>query len=779
MDRRIHMILFLQDFIRQDHLAKKGNETVVNYFSSELGKTLKKYMNKLGIPTEAYDVTYAFPRIPKAKQVNNRTGKVISYVTPKQSELAEFSQTVIDTIIERQPSIIIPTGSIGCKLLLGVSSISKLRGKPEKITLESSTGIKFTTWVFPIYSVEYQQVKPNIVNITIADYNKIGEFYRDGEMVFTPKQVEYDYIDDIDELERIFNMLYSEKPITAWDLETNTIRPEIPASKILVMSMSYKEGQGLTFPLNHAKAKQWNIMEYEKLTRLISRMMADTLHVKVGHNIKFDIKFLRMKLKITDFQNIRDTKVMYYQIISQEVEKSFTLSDLAYELTDMGGYDKPLEDYKEQFKKNYMEQEKAKLEKAIAENKQEVDELNAKNKEEYNNAVKAFKERKRTDPSAKPPKQPEKIAYKKFPAKSTIKLINEVDGGNFNYEWIPIDILVPYASGDTDCCLRIHNKLIKQIAQFPKMYHLTTWFYPMLVRTLAHLEATGFKADRDWLKTLEKAYTEEQERLTKLLCEEPAVKQVEEYKESLYAIGLEEFKKPVAERDKDLVKLRNKYKDGNTAFKPSGDDKGLLLFKILKCKVPYDKESIKESTFTKGTPEGELIWSDYKTDKHVLNYLVKHGEQDEVKRIAQQLLDISKVSTLKNGFTTKLLELSEADGRIHGGFNETGTQTSRLSSTSPNMQQIPSKIGDVDRFDYQYPIKRAFVSKYASEGGALIQGDYQALEMRVGGLASMDDSMITAFLNDEDLHTDTAMKTWGLTKEQVTSDLRKRAKAVS
>lgn len=95
------------------------------------------------------------------------------------------------------------------------------------------------------------------------------------------------------------------------------------------------------------------------------------------------------------------------------------------------------------------------------------------------------------------------------------------------------------------------------------------------------------------------------------------------------------------------------------------------------------------------------------------------------------------------------------------------------------MQQIPSKVGDVDRFDYKYPIKRAFVSEFADEGGGLLQGDYQALEMRVGGLASMDPSMINAFLNDRDLHTDTACDTWKLKPEEVTEDLRKKAKAVS
>lgn len=94
-----------------------------------------------------------------------------------------------------------------------------------------------------------------------------------------------------------------------------------------------------------------------------------------------------------------------------------------------------------------------------------------------------------------------------------------------------------------------------------------------------------------------------------------------------------------------------------------------------------------------------------------------------------------------------------------------------------NQQQLPSKIGDPRRFDYTYPIKRMFTTSF--EGGALLQLDYQALEMRVAGLRARDVAMTKAFLEGKDLHKDTASLTFGIPPEEVSDDLRGQAKAVA
>ena len=93
------------------------------------------------------------------------------------------------------------------------------------------------------------------------------------------------------------------------------------------------------------------------------------------------------------------------------------------------------------------------------------------------------------------------------------------------------------------------------------------------------------------------------------------------------------------------------------------------------------------------------------------------------------------------------------------------------------MQQVPSKVGDPRRFDYAYPIKRMFTTSF--KNGALLQLDYQALEMRVVALRSGDMTMTQAFLDDKDLHTNTASLAFRVPEDEVSGDLRKKAKGVA
>ncbi|AII28407.1 putative DNA polymerase [Enterococcus phage ECP3] len=114
---------------------------------------------------------------------------------------------------------------------------------------------------------------------------------------------------------------------------------------------------------------------------------------------------------------------------------------------------------------------------------------------------------------------------------------------------------------------------------------------------------------------------------------------------------------------------------------------------------------------------------------------------------------------------------------IHGSYNSTGTESTRLSANNPNMQQLSSKVGDPRRFDYKYPIKRLFRTRF--EGGGMLQLDYSALEMRILGLIAKDKAMTQAFINGEDMHEATASLVWKLPKDNVPKDMRQRAKSVN
>ena len=128
----------------------------------------------------------------------------------------------------------------------------------------------------------------------------------------------------------------------------------------------------------------------------------------------------------------------------------------------------------------------------------------------------------------------------------------------------------------------------------------------------------------------------------------------------------------------------------------------------------------------------------------------------------EQLKSLGKFRDLQN-------EIRE-DGRIHTIFTQTLTRTGRLSSISPNLQNIPA------RAEYSRLIRKAFVP---DEGCKILAGDYSQVELRVFAHMSGATNLINAFVNDEDIHTRTAADIFKVELNEVTKDMRRTAKAVN
>lgn len=164
-----------------------------------------------------------------------------------------------------------------------------------------------------------------------------------------------------------------------------------------------------------------------------------------------------------------------------------------------------------------------------------------------------------------------------------------------------------------------------------------------------------------------------------------------------------------------------------------------------------------------GLPPLKKNKTGYSTDKDVLEKL---GEEYEIARLVIEYRSLTK---LKSNYIDSLLAL-ERNGRIHTSLNQTIAVTGRLSSTEPNLQNIPIRMEEGRN------IRKAFKSE---DGSVLLDADYSQIELRVLAHMSADETLIEAFESGADIHTLTASEVFGVQKEEVTPLQRSHAKEVN
>ncbi|MGQ9523731.1 MAG: DNA polymerase I [Armatimonadota bacterium] len=164
-------------------------------------------------------------------------------------------------------------------------------------------------------------------------------------------------------------------------------------------------------------------------------------------------------------------------------------------------------------------------------------------------------------------------------------------------------------------------------------------------------------------------------------------------------------------------------------------------------------------------PSGRKTKTGYSTDNEVLAGLAAEHE------IAALILEYRELTKLKSTYADALANLIDpSTGRIHTSLNQTATATGRLSSSNPNLQNIPIRT-DVGR-----EIRRAFV---AGQGNLLVSADYSQIELRVLAHVTREPELLRAFEADEDIHAHTAATVFGVSDQDVTPEMRRRAKAVN
>ena len=165
-----------------------------------------------------------------------------------------------------------------------------------------------------------------------------------------------------------------------------------------------------------------------------------------------------------------------------------------------------------------------------------------------------------------------------------------------------------------------------------------------------------------------------------------------------------------------------------------------------------------------GLPSGKKTKTGYSTNAEILEKLRYDHPAVELG------LHYRTLTKLKSTYCEGMLKVIGPDGRIHSNFNQTETRTGRISSTEPNLQNIPV------RTELGRELRKFFLAK---EGWVLVDADYSQIELRVLAHIAHDENMIKAFQDKEDIHTITASQVFGMPPEMVTPLMRSRAKAVN
>lgn len=229
----------------------------------------------------------------------------------------------------------------------------------------------------------------------------------------------------------------------------------------------------------------------------------------------------------------------------------------------------------------------------------------------------------------------------------------------------------------------------------------------------------------------------------------PLISVLADIEQTGVAVDVDELKRQSEELTKELAKTQK------TIYKLAGTDFNIASPKQL-AHILFDKL---------GLPKGRKTKTGYSTDSDVLEGLrAAHP-------IAEHVLEFREMAKLKNTYLDALPQLIQPKtGRIHTQLNQTATSTGRLSSTNPNLQNIPIRTERGRR------IRKAFI---AENGKVLISADYSQIELRILAHIANDPGLTEAFRQDLDIHSATAAEVFGVPIAEVTSEQRRIAKAVN
>jgi DNA polymerase-1 len=277
-----------------------------------------------------------------------------------------------------------------------------------------------------------------------------------------------------------------------------------------------------------------------------------------------------------------------------------------------------------------------------------------------------------------------------------------------NFSEVPIEQAAPYAAEDADITLRLHEHLWPRLQETPSLAKLFEEIEMPLVPVLARMERNGVRIDVAMLKR------QSGELARRLL----------EIEQQAHAVAGQPFNLSSPKQIQEVL-----Y--------------GAHQLPVLRK-----------------TPTGQPSTAEDVLQELALDY-----------ELPQLILEFRSLAKLKSTYTDKLPEMiNQRTGRVHTSYQQAVAATGRLSSTDPNLQNIPVRTAEGRR------IRQAFI---ASPGYKIVSADYSQIELRIMAHLSGDAGLIRAFGENQDIHRATAAEVFGVAPELVTDDMRRAAKAIN
>ena len=277
------------------------------------------------------------------------------------------------------------------------------------------------------------------------------------------------------------------------------------------------------------------------------------------------------------------------------------------------------------------------------------------------------------------------------------------------FDKIALDVASEYAAEDADVTMKLHQTLFPELEKTPTLLKLFNEIEMPLVRVLSHIERNGVLIDSQ-----------------KLLAQSQEIEQrLAEVEAEVHQAAGQEF---------NLASTKQLQE---------------ILFE--KLGLPVKKKT------PKGAPS---------TNEEVLEELAQEGHI-----VPKLLIEHRGLSKLKSTYTDKLPQMiNPKTGRVHTSYHQAVTATGRLSSSDPNLQNIPIRNEEGRR------IRQAFIAR---EGYKIVAADYSQIELRIMAHLAHDEGMLKAFAEGKDIHRSTAAEIFGVSLEEVTNEQRRNAKAIN